>query len=622
MSSNGFCKSLFLLLFLSLASAYGDTNIVVNPGFESGTDGWAGRSCQIEAVTTPVHSGSGGAKAYGRSDTWQGISQSILGKMVVGKTYRIQGWVRLENSPSDTVVVSIDLRDDSGNKYPNVARVTATDSNWTLVSGDFTLEDVNGTLTGLDVYFEGPAAGVNFYVDDANVYGSESGAAAPGPAAPGPATANPAEPNATGKIDVNKRYQKIEGFGASGAYFTMEFVNHKQKAALYNLLFKELGLDIFRISNTYDTNQAAFNEMVEIAKGGKAALGGNLKIMMSSWSPPASLKSDANLIGGTLAKKDGKYVYAEFGQWWSDGLTAYAKAGVKADYISIQNEPDFLAKWASCRLEPTETPEMAGYDAAFEAVWDKLNANADLEMPKMLAPEAYGIISARKYIDNLDDLSHVYGYAHHLYDCTGSTTGCGTEPDKYLADMNNFNSKYSGKPVFQTEYQHKEPNTWTQAMNTAILMHNSLTVEGAAGYLYWDLFWGPGTVSFVSLDSPDTYTINQVYYAFKQYSAFIDSGWQRVDASTDNSGLRISAYIGPDNKKLNAVIINTTAGTDISLDFSLKGFSISKGEFYRSSRTEKCLYVGSYKGSGPLKLPANSITTLALSAGDTELIKR
>ena len=87
----------------------------------------------------------------------------------------------------------------------------------------------------------GPPPGVNFYVDDVNVYGPE------------PNTAKTiAKPTATGEIDVNKRYQKIEGLGASGAFRTMEFVKHKQKAELYNLLFKELGIDIFRIRNTYD----------------------------------------------------------------------------------------------------------------------------------------------------------------------------------------------------------------------------------------------------------------------------------------------------------------------------------------------------------------------------------
>jgi hypothetical protein len=254
-----FYKAVWLVSFLSFSIALADTNILVNPDFENGTTGWNGRSCQIEAVSTPVHSGSGCAKAFGRTDGWQGISQSILGKMAPGKTYHISGWVRLDNAPSDTVIVSIDLRDESGNKYPNVARVTATDSNWTLLSGDFTLS-ASGTLTGLDVYFEGPAPGVNFYVDDVNVFGPEAEAVKAAPV-------KSAEPNATGSIDVKKHYQKIEGFGAAGAHYTMEFVNHKQKAELYNVIFKELGIDIFRIRNNYDMESNSFRETAEIVSG-------------------------------------------------------------------------------------------------------------------------------------------------------------------------------------------------------------------------------------------------------------------------------------------------------------------------------------------------------------------
>ena len=36
------------------------------------------------------------------------------------------------------------------------------------MSGEFTL-DVDGVLSTLDVYFEGPEPGVNFYVDDVKV---------------------------------------------------------------------------------------------------------------------------------------------------------------------------------------------------------------------------------------------------------------------------------------------------------------------------------------------------------------------------------------------------------------------------------------------------------------------
>ncbi|MDD5064175.1 MAG: carbohydrate binding domain-containing protein [Phycisphaerae bacterium] len=598
MFSNCFCKSLFLLLFLSSASVYGDTNILVNPDFESGTDGWAGRNCAIEAVKSPVHSGSGSAKASKRDANWQGVKQSVFEKMANGKTYKISGWVRLDNAASGRVALSVEQQDGKGTSYHNVATVTATDSNWALLSGDFTLE-VSDTLSVLDVYFEGPDPNINFYVDDANAYGPEGAAL----------EKITIEPNATAQIDVGTRHQKIEGFGAGGVHFTMEFVNHQKKAELYNLLFKELGMDIFRISNTYDINQAAFNEMVEIAKGGKAALDGNLKIMISSWSPPARLKSNGNTARGTLAKINGKYAYAEFAQWWADSLAAYSKAGVKIDYLNIQNEPDYEAPWNSCRFNPAEDSNVAGYDAAFEAVWQKFNADPELEIPKMLAPETYSLNTTIDYIDKLKNSSHVDGYAHHLYGCSG----CAENPDRYIPEMERLKSKYGSKPLMQTEFEN-EPNTWAGAMSMVILIHNSLTVENATAYVYWNLFWGPssGMVSFNPMDL-SYYTIKPVYYAFKQYSAFTDSDWQRVEATTDNPGLRISAYISPDNKKLTAVIINTAGNTDITLNLSSKGFSASEGEVYRSSETEKCVNLGSYKAGEPLKLPAKSITTLVLS---------
>jgi hypothetical protein len=81
--------------------------------------------------------------------------------MVDGKTYQVSGWVRLDNAPSDEVAISFEQQDDSGTKYIGVARGIATDTAWTKLSGEFTL-NVTGTLSVLDVYFEGPAPGVNF----------------------------------------------------------------------------------------------------------------------------------------------------------------------------------------------------------------------------------------------------------------------------------------------------------------------------------------------------------------------------------------------------------------------------------------------------------------------------
>ena len=598
-----FRKSLFFVFILSLACAYGgNKNVLVNPGFENGREGWFDRTCSIEAVNSPVHSGLGAARAFDRGANWQGIKQSVFGKMEGGQTYKLSGWVRLENAETDSVALSVEQQDDAGTNYHNIASATATNSDWILLSGEFTL-NVRGTLSVLDVYFEGPQPGVSFFVDDANAYGPE--VIVPEPV--------PAEPTGSCLINVSKRYQKIEGFGASGAYYVSNLVEHKERAKLCDILFKELGLDIFRIKNVNVLDPTVLKNTVEMVKYAKAARGDDLKIMVTSWSPPVYLKSGDNLVGGTLKQKDGKYVYDEFAQWWCDSLAALAKAGVKVDYINIQNELDYEAPWDSCKFTPTESmdPNFAAYDTAFETVWKKLNTEMGPAMPKMLAPESSGLGNCKEYIENLDDMSHVYGYAHHLYDCSG----CGQVPDRFIPRMQSlrdFVSLHGDKPVFQTEFE-EDPGKWPDAINTALTIHNALTVEQVAAYLYWDLFWAPGT-ALLSMDDQFTYTIKPTYYAFKQYSAFINSNWQRVEATSDNTGLRVSAYISPENKKLTAVIINVTGDTDITLGLVFKGFSVSKGDIYRSSETENCVRVGSYNGQAPLKLPANSITTLSLSS--------
>jgi len=594
---------LVVLVIMLLTLVYGDDNVVSNPGFEGGREDWFDRTCSIDVVSWPVHSGRGSGKAFNRLQNWQGIKQSLFGKMVDGKTYKVSGWVRLDNAASDVVAVTFEQQDDSGTKYIGVDNASANDTSWIQLSGEFTLK-VSGTLSVLDVYFEGPLPGVNFYVDDVVVYGPEINAP----------EVIPPKPKGTGQIDVAKRHQKIEGFGASAAYYTMNLVNHQKKDELCNLLFKELGLDILRIRNNYEIEPNSLNETVEIIKCGEAALGRDLKVMISSWSPPAALKSNGELVGGTLKKNNGKFVYDEFAKWWYESIVAYNQAGVIVDYINLQNELDYEAPWESCKFTPTEAMDstLAAYDIAFDAVYQKLQKELGSAMPKMLAPETSGMGNAKPYIEHLQDLSHVYGFAHHLYDCSG----CGIAPDRFIPRMislRNFLQQYGDKPIFQTEFE-EDPGTWDDAINTALLIHNALTIEQVSAYLYWDLFWAPGT-ALLSINDSASYTIKPTYYTFKQFSAFIHADWQRVEASGDNTGLRISAYISPDNQKLTIVIINITPDIEISLDLGIKNFAVTKGTIYRSSPTENCVLIGSYNKKTPLKLPANSVTTLALVTG-------
>jgi glucuronoarabinoxylan endo-1,4-beta-xylanase len=422
---------------------------------------------------------------------------------------------------------------------------------------------------------------------------------------------------ATGTIDINTRYQMIEGFGASGAWYENWLTSNSQKDAMYDLFFNDLAIDIYRIRNTYDYDSAYMNNTAEIVSQGLAR-NPNLKILVSSWSPPTYLKSTGRLDEGTLIGGPSNYDYQGFAQWWYESVVAWTSIEVNPYYISIQNEPDWNGN-DRCLFQPTQTTDRAGYDQAFETVWQQLYAQLGSTMPKMIAPETTGFQGASgytpdQYLNALPNLSHLYGYAHHLYNCNnGGAAGCGDDPDLYIDMMTTFYSNWHDKPLMQTEYE-SSTGAWPDAFNMALLLHNSLTVENVSVYLYWDLFWNTGGLVSIPSYGGDTYIINSDYYGFKHFSHFVRSGWQRVSATDNSSDLRISAYVSPDYNQLSVVIINTNPTTGSTLDLSFNGFTVSAGSIYRTTSDQNCQYIGDYNSSASLNIPAKSVTTLSLSS--------
>jgi glucuronoarabinoxylan endo-1,4-beta-xylanase len=416
--------------------------------------------------------------------------------------------------------------------------------------------------------------------------------------------------HAGGTVDPYYRYQQIEGFGAAGAWYGGWLTAHPKRNELYNLLFGQLSLDIYRIRDTYQIDSGSMSTDATIITKANATLSQPLKVMISSWSPPASLKSNGSTAGGTLAKDaSSNYRYADFAQWWVDSLNAYANLGIRADYINMQNEPDYLDTWDTCKFTPSETATFAGYNRAFDALAHAIGAVSN--PPRLLAPEAAGFGASAGYIDTLLDRTPVYAYSHHLYG-----DGSGNNPDGYISGMTSFAARYSDKPRMQTEFSNtSDTGTFNDAILLALLMHNSLTVENVSVYMYWDLFWAsPG--GLISLDNPwgsnPGYTIRPVYYAFRHYSAFIEPGWRRIAASSGNANLRISAYESPDRHSLTAVIINPTASAQ-AMTLSPSNFSFSSGSIYRSSASENAVLVGSFTPSQSMTIPASSITTITMS---------
>lgn len=393
---------------------------------------------------------------------------------------------------------------------------------------------------------------------------TEAGADGGGDTATGD-THPPPEPDVRVTVDANDRSQTLVGFGASVGWFHLSFLDHPQHREIADIVFKELGLDVLRLRNQYQRLEPEERDLVEdgeVLQAAALSLGHPPIVILSSWSPSAHLKENGHeeCSGNedcTLIRRDGAFDYAGFADWWRQSLEAYREVGVVPDYISIQNEPDFIpGGWEGCRFEPGETDQYPGYNLALQAVHAALLGTA--APPKILAPEVLGVhwSKPRSYVDALD-LSLVDGIAHHLYEMgnDGVWDWRDPGPDSFIDEMEMVSFIPGGLPLFQTEFQTDEDNNIEGGFETAWLIHNSLAFEGVSAFLYWDLIWRDrGLVSLI--ENNTAYRIRDQYYAMRHYSRFTDPGYIRVGASSPNPDIRSTAFVSPAGDATTVVLLN------------------------------------------------------------------
>lgn len=416
------------------------------------------------------------------------------------------------------------------------------------------------------------------------------------------------------RLDPDTRYQTIAGFGAAIAWYENWVTAHPNCEGIYDTIFTELGLDILRLQNWYGKQSRFGADAKLIVEAGQKRMGDKLKILISSWAPPAGLKSNNNPEGGgTLKKQDGKYVYELFADYWYDSLQAYAALGIVPDYISIQNEPDFEADWNCNLLSAVETNKTAGYPQALNAVYNRLQ-----EMdapPRILGPEVIGLgyNTIQQYLKNMD-LSKIDGIAYHLYH-----GGDHTDPDSFKLNMLNVASNNPDIPIFQTEF-----NRGTGFEN-AWLIHNSLVYGNVSAYLFWDLIWdkaGLVTVEFPWDSSrwrtEEGYYKTEHYYAVQHYSKYISAGYQRIAAVSSNNQMKGSAFISPDETSITAVILNTSH-TEQLLTLKLEHYAINDIKAYLTQFGADSGYkfeqIGFPLDNESVVMPKQSAVTIVLAIG-------
>jgi O-glycosyl hydrolase len=430
--------------------------------------------------------------------------------------------------------------------------------------------------------------------------------------------------NARVAVDLSMRHQTLIGLGATVGYAEDDIVNHPQKAAFYDAMFGELGIDLLRLRVRNAAGVGMLGAASEILAEAEQGLGRVPTLLISSWSPPATLKQSGatNCQGNpdtcTLSRTPGgEFDYAGFADYWRTSLDDYASAGIFPDYIGIQNNPDWVPSASevgeACKFLPVEGTasvtvngvevdvEYPGFAEALAAVRGAFVGLAS--PPQIMAPEVSGASVAADYAAGLD-LSNVDALAHHLY---------GTDPATLdVAAFEELNALGAGYdlPLFQTEMQ-------ADGFGTAVLLHYTLAVEGAAVYVQGALasaasgpYANPKALFGYEVDS---FTRQEPYYALRHYSLDTEPGFVRVDAVSTAPDLLASAWLSPDESALTIVLVNSGRGTlNVELDLGSASGGATTVRRTVFDGVERSAELGSLSEANVVEVPSRAIVTIAV----------
>ncbi len=232
-------------------------------------------------------------------------------------------------------------------------------------------------------------------------------------------------------IDPSDLRQEMIGFGGALTWYSNWVTGNSKLNEISDLMFTDLGIDIIRFKNWYypDNYPSVKTTTSMTADGSNLAWDATntlysiahqrnpkIKILLSSWGPPPSLKSNGQLTEGTL-KKDNSGAYDDFSQYWIDVLD---NVPFNPDYISIQNEPTFVNPgWTTCQWSNIETGSLPNYNIAFNKVYDRIKTRSFV--PLMMGPESANIPTFTSFANDLRTNTNCSVYAFHPYDINAST---------------------------------------------------------------------------------------------------------------------------------------------------------------------------------------------------------
>jgi len=608
MMNSKFVTTLVAAGILIAAGALRAQNLVPNGGFEDGFTGWTNQAQNGAVATYSLETAQPFAGANSLKAEVQTLGPNAWNVQTLGPTFTNLGSGR---------ATTISFRARAATAGTKVRLVMQTD---VYKAQDFTLSTAWTQYTWNHTTAETSPRLRIHYFQTGTIWLDEISLVANGGSTGGgiPIT-----------LDPSVRHQTMDGIGGALTWYSRRVLTSPHRDTLEQLIFDDLGLDIIRLKNWYfpanypdntspsniptaDRNNFFANQSFhDMAK----ANGRDIKILYSSWTPPASLKSNGSLFnGGTLAKDaNGNFRYDDLAQYWVDMLD---NMDWTPDYLSFQNEPGWVATWETCEFSTWETATKAGYAQAADAIWNAIKDRPDV--PKMVGSEAENMPAFFDLNRAVAERPFFAVHGYHIYDIGSSSA---IDSSTTLNRLRRVRDDFGDRPNWMTEFS-LDTFDWLQ---TARCIHNTLVEANSSAYIHWKLVWGDDSMSPNSSmiwinSSGSEYVVGPSYHAVKHYSKHISRGYQRFGVTGGTTSVRASGYINPAANKLTLVVLNTaTSSATISLGLGSLPLASATG-----NRTSRATVTGNpYQSLGTVNatqdqtLPAESITTYVIDLSRT-----
>lgn len=341
-------------------------------------------------------------------------------------------------------------------------------------------------------------------------------------------------------VYLDSTRQIIRGFGAANIAGSQDGLIDIQVPTAYGTGPSELGLTIMRLSIPTDSTQFVVNVPTALAAEKLGAT-----IIATPWTPPAWMKTNDNVVGGSLKQRD-YGAYATFLRSFADTMSSY---GVSLYAISVQNEPDATVTYVSCHWNATQLLEFMK------------NYAPSVGVP-IFMPESENFnhqLSDSTLNDSVAD-SHVAFIAGHIY---------GVTPTPYPLAMK------KGKEVWMTEHYTNEAsaNDWSQALPVGKEINDCMNADMSA-YVWWYVVSSYGLMDQLGVPTKRGYIMSQ-------YAEFVRPGFYRVSATANPmASVYVTAY--KDSSKVAVVVLNM-ASVSLTMPFTLQGGTASSFTPYVTS---------------------------------------